>query len=219
MYQSRMEAARKHYVEAIKLDGRFAEAYNNLGSTLMIQGRPAEAGRYFRKALQLAQDHKEAQSNLKACRLILETQNKRILELQQQMARGSMNYALHLELGKLFKNRGELDKALDHFHRAVSLNPKHIEAFNELGLVYARKGDYQQARSMFKATISRKPELPEAYYYIAGTYARQNRTGEAVAYLRQAVDRGYKNWDVIKTDRNLESIRENAYYRSLIVDH
>jgi len=184
----------------------------------LIQGRAAEAGNYFRKALQIRPGYEEAQSNLKASLQIYQTQNSRILALEQQMAQNPKNVALYLELGKLFKKRGDLDKALGYYRQAASLAPDAIESWNELGVIYALKGDYQRARSCFKVSVRRKPEAAETYYYIAGTYARQGRTGEAVDWLRQAVARGYRNWNLIKTDRNLENIRDTAYYHNLIVN-
>jgi len=47
------EAAERYFLEAVRLDPAYAEAYANLGNLYGSQGRTDDAIRYFRKALSL----------------------------------------------------------------------------------------------------------------------------------------------------------------------
>ena len=60
------------------------------------------------------------------------------------------------------------------------------------------------------------PDIPDIYYNIACIFARQDRVEDAVVWLKKAIKRGYKNWNVIKTDRDLDTIRGSSYYKDLI---
>ena len=57
-----------------------------------------------------------------------------------------------------------------------------------------------------------------AYYDIAGTYAKQNKDAESVAWLQKAIAKGYDDWDRIRTDENLKSIRNTPHYQKIIKD-
>jgi hypothetical protein len=51
---------------------------------------------------------------------------------------------------------------------------------------------------------------------MACIYAKQNRIEESIEWLKKAIERGYDNWDLIKTDKDLENIRGSSYYKELI---
>jgi len=60
------------------------------------------------------------------------------------------------------------------------------------------------------------PEFSLPYYNMARWHAKQNRNTEAVEWLGKAIDRGYANWQQIKSDPDLENIRETVEYNKLI---
>jgi hypothetical protein len=39
---------------------------------------------------------------------------------------------------------------------------------------------------------------------------------ESIDWLKEAIKRGYKNWDLIKRDKDLENIRGSSYYKEII---
>ncbi|MFA5654919.1 MAG: hypothetical protein WDA72_12500, partial [Desulfomonilia bacterium] len=56
----------------------------------------------------------------------------------------------------------------------------------------------------------------EVPYNIACLYARHGKPDEAVLWLRQAIDKGLDDMDLIRKDPDLENIRETAFYRELV---
>ena len=72
------------------------------------------------------------------------------------------------------------------------------------------------ARSILKKSIAVRPDQWQAHYYIAGTYARQNKIDESASWLEKAVKGGFSDWDLLRTDSNLEMVRATAYYRELM---
>jgi len=77
------------------------------------------------------------------------------------------------------------------------------------------RGEYEQALSLLKKKIGIWPDHFESYYDIACIYARQNKGDESMAWLKQAIDRGFKDWQRIKNDDNLENLRRSADYKTL----
>jgi tetratricopeptide (TPR) repeat protein len=83
-------------------------------------------------------------------------------------------------------------------------------------VVYMIDKKYDRAISLFKKMIGLRPDNAEGYYNIACIYSKENRIEESIDWLKQAIERGYKNWDLLKTDKDLENIRGSMYYKELI---
>ena len=43
-----------------------------------------------------------------------------------------------------------------------------------------------------------------------------DKVNESVHWLKEAINRGFKNCDLLKTDRDLENIRGSLYYKELM---
>jgi pentatricopeptide repeat protein len=61
-----------------------------------------------------------------------------------------------------------------------------------------------------------KPDDPEVYYNIACIYSKQGRLEDALHYLEEAMHHGFNNWDMMKSDPDLENVRGAAGYKKLI---
>ncbi len=95
-------------------------------------------------------------------------------------------------------------------------DPDNVVVLRALGLLHAGNGDHTEAIETFMALAGLQPDNPEVPYNIACLYARQNRTDEAISWLQKAVDKGFSNWSLLKSDRDLQAIRETPFYRELI---
>ena len=85
-----------------------------------------------------------------------------------------------------------------------------------MATVYSIKGEYGKAIDLFKKIIELRPEKAGAYYNISCLYARQNKIEESIDWLKKAIEMGYKDWNLIRTDKDLENIRSTSYYKELI---
>ena len=83
-------------------------------------------------------------------------------------------------------------------------------------LRFAGEKQYDKSIGLFQEILAITPGNPLIYYNISCLYAIQNRKAEAVEWLRQAVDHGYENWDKMKTDKDLENIKNEPMYRNLL---
>ncbi|MFC1815003.1 tetratricopeptide repeat protein [Thermodesulfobacteriota bacterium] len=214
--QGKFNDAINHYLEGLRIDPLYVEAYNNLGAALTKQGRAAEAIAHFQEALRIAPDYDDAYNNLKEILAVQEEMNKTVLKIKQAIAQNPKDAVAYYELGRIYKSRGELDKAAGYYQKALSIDPALFEALNNLAIIYAIQGKYNTARELFQKCIVFQPKQWEAYYYIAGTYARQNKIEESIKWLKQAIDKGFKDMDLLENDDNLKNIRETTYYKSLI---
>jgi pentatricopeptide repeat protein len=67
--------------------------------------------------------------------------------------------------------------------------------------------------------IDLQPNNAEAYYNVACIYSRQKKVDEAIDWLNKAIERGFNNWNLMKSDNDLANIRQSLYYQNMIKNH
>ena len=86
-------------------------------------------------------------------------------------------------------------------------------------MAQAADSQYDRALAAFKKLITLDPDNAGAYYNIAVLYALQNNVPDSITWLKKAIDRGYQNWELIKSDKDLTNIRNSQEYKQLIKGH
>jgi tetratricopeptide (TPR) repeat protein len=122
-------------------------------------------------------------------------------------------------MGNLYLAKGDLNKAKSQYQKALTLQPRFPQALKNLALVYVENKEYANALSEFHKMIDIWPDNAEIHYNIACMYSRLNRVDESIEWLKKAIDKGYANWKNIKTDSDLENIRNSSAYQELIRNH
>jgi hypothetical protein len=59
--------------------------------------------------------------------------------------------------------------------------------------------------------VALHPNSAGVYYSMICVYAKQNSKEEAVSSLKQSVDKGFKDWFLIREDPDLKNIRNTKY--------
>jgi protein O-mannosyl-transferase len=69
-------------------------------------------------------------------------------------------------LGDVYAEDGEMDRAIEAFEKAIELNPTYADALHNLGFTYLKTGDLEKAEEYFEKTIVINPNIPQAYYHL-----------------------------------------------------
>ena len=85
--------------------------------------------------------------------------------------------------------------------------------------VYMMRKEYKMAFSLLIKVTELQPSNSLIYYKIACLRALQNKPQESVEWLKKAIAKGFKNWELLKTDKNSIKIRRSIYYKDLIKNH
>ena len=217
--QGKTEEALEHLSAALDLNPNLAEAHSNMGVLLIQRGKFEESISHFREALRLNPDFSSAKANLKKAVAIQKQVEAQTARIHQALKSNPDDPVLHFEMGNIFIGKGQFGKAIAEFEKALSIQPQFAAAQYNLALAYAAGKQYDEALKAFKKVVMLQPGDPTIYYNIAAMNALQNNVKEAIEWLKKAIDQGYQNWEMIKTDKDLQNIRNSEDYRKLIKDH
>jgi tetratricopeptide (TPR) repeat protein len=151
------ERAEPYFQQALKDDPKSAEALYGLGSAYLQQQKTNDARECFQRVLQLHASYP-----------------------------GTLPNAWN-NLGILAARDGQTDLAIEHFQRALQIDPDHSVALQNLGSAYRQKKDWPQATRALEKSLALNPDDPEANYSLAMVYAQTNDSNRAYEYLQKAL--------------------------------
>lgn len=127
------------------------------------------------------------------------------------------NTLAYNNLGMVAMKQGQPESAILHFSEAVKAKPDNWNARVNLGIVLSQMGRKAEAIEQYEEIVAHKPDYnPSLYYNIACYYAVEGQLMLGMEWLKKAVSRGYDNWELIRTDPDLESLRSLPEYLDLI---
>lgn len=92
----------------------------------------------------------------------------------------------HYNLGVVYHNLGQYEKAVGEFLRVLELYPGHIDARYTLGMSYDEIGDLDNAAEEYRKTIKLRPGHAEAHGRLGFVHYRKGQFDEAVEAYENA---------------------------------
>lgn len=93
----------------------------------------------------------------------------------------------YYNLGVMYMNRGEHDRAIDSFLKSLELKPEAPDVLNNLGLAYSSKGMNDLALKSYALALSFNPNMPEAYANMGLVYEAEGNLDMAISSFEKAV--------------------------------
>ena len=107
-------------------------------------------------------------------------------------------YAVRLNIGSVFMEKGDLDRAEAEFRAVLDKNGPGLEdmrdhkdtslkALSGLGEVALKRGDFETAQGYFRRALEISPEDPAAAYNVGEIFFSNQKIDDAIAYLELAL--------------------------------
>jgi tetratricopeptide (TPR) repeat protein len=100
---------------------------------------------------------------------------------------------LHVNRGVELSNKGELDRAIADYDKAIALDAKYALAYNGRGNAYRARGDNDRAIADYGKAIELNPELAVAFSNRGDAYRNKGDFDRAIADYDQAIRLNPKN--------------------------
>jgi tetratricopeptide (TPR) repeat protein len=241
--QGQLEKAVVHYRYVVKLNPKFAEAYQKLAEILEKLGHWQEATTYYRHLVDLEQQQQQSQSQVvpaseknisrlpgknqeqpllstnslvsipsPSLKTIAQTRNEansnnsqpgnkleNLIERYRQKARENRNSAeIKANLGTLYARNQQWQEAIACYRQAITLNPQFAGAYRNLAKVLEKTGKLTEAAEGWYQAFTLEPQRATAkeYWQLGNLFSQQGNLEKAITCYRQGIDRQPKSWEL-----------------------
>lgn len=111
-------------------------------------------------------------------------------------------------LGVLYLEKEEFDKAVVYLEKAIKISPSDPEIYVNIGIAFFKKGELQKARSHFEEALKLNNTLYQPYYYLGIIYLNLKEMEKALFHFKKLLELApddfpdqLKKWVIEKIDK------------------
>lgn len=212
----RYEEAVASYLQALEVDSTSAAAYYGMGNAHYKMGEFDAAVSDFKNTLALAPGHVAAMGNLGNTYFDMGMPEEAIVMYRTALDSSATNIIALNNLGLAYVETKDFDKASETFADLIRFYPKDPTGYVNLGYALMRRGDYDGAAAGYWKAIELDSGNSLAYYNLACAHALTGETGAGVQSLRKALELGFADYELIRTDPDLENLRRERAFDELM---
>jgi predicted O-linked N-acetylglucosamine transferase (SPINDLY family) len=186
LQEGRNAEAAEHFRRAVELSPDTADYHLNLGAAYQRSTEHDKAAAAFTQAVRLEPQSPEAHFNLGAALEQLRSPYA-VSAFERAGALGKDHFGIQRAVGAALLRVNELTRALPFWQRAVSLDPRSVEALVELGTNQRLLGEHRAAIESLRGALSLDPRRAAALVELAGALMEVDALDDAEAAARQAL--------------------------------
>jgi tetratricopeptide (TPR) repeat protein len=168
------EEAKKNYESALESNPRFTSAYYGLSRALTRLGQKEAAKEALEKFQQLKAGEQKAKREG-------EEAYDDIIAQRAGLAR------TYDRAGMLYREQGDIKKAMNHFQVAAKLDPMNIRSRRNLASLYEQRGEIEKAVGVYEEMSQAHPRDVRPFLSIGAIYARAGRFEDAEKSFNKAI--------------------------------
>jgi choline-sulfatase len=208
--------AREQYLHSLALDPKQARVYAMLGSISFAEDDLDQAERQYRKALEISPGFVEALSNLGMIAVLRGDEAGAESWYRKAMAADPAYPWVHRRLADLFYERGDFARALAEYRQTLAAEPEDFESLIQAGNAARHAGDPHAAAGYFETATRLRPDSWIPLYNRACLSAVQGDATGAIALLQKAAEKGFRQPELLREDKDLETLRGRPEMRRLL---
>ncbi len=98
----------------------------------------------------------------------------------------------------------------------LALDAKNVAALEMLGTAFTRSGRHDEALDVDLKITELSPKCAHAFYNLACSYSNLGHVDEGLGALQQALKLGYRDFNYMMTDEDLENVRRDPRFRRML---
>jgi tetratricopeptide (TPR) repeat protein len=103
-------------------------------------------------------------------------------------SKGSLSAYEYYMKGWNAYNEKNYDAALENYEKAVELNPKYVDAFNNIGLIYYAREDYARARDSYLKAVEIDPNYAIGHYNLGLAYYQLKNYAPSMRHYQKSIE-------------------------------
>lgn len=104
----------------------------------------------------------------------------------------------------------------EFFESVLRHDPKCSEVVEILGGLYTKQGRVAEGLKMDRKLVRLQPSNATAHYNLACSLALSKRNADAIRSLRQAVELGYRDFEWMSHDPDLQGLKRSRDFEALV---
>jgi len=181
------EKAFAYFVEAIKRNPEYAQAYFQAGYCLAKLGKYKEAIASYQQAVRINPKDADFHNNLCVAYEMVGRYDDAIESCSRSIRLKSDLAESHNNLGWAYQRLGRYQEGIQSCKEAIRLKPDFALAHYNLGSGYAALKKYEEAIESYKEAIRIKFDHAEAHLDLGAAYFHTGRVEEAIISYKQAI--------------------------------
>jgi tetratricopeptide (TPR) repeat protein len=183
VYQSHLTLWRDT-VSKLPQNGR---AHYFLASTLVAEGKPAEALPHFEESVRLQPTEAKAHFSLATALLGFGKTAEAAQHFEKTLLIDPHHLDAHNNYGLLLRQAGRTAEAIQHFRAALQINPDYAPVHNNLGIAFGSSGQLAEAIIHFQNALTARPDYAEAHNNLGYAFRQTGRLDQAVTHFQTAI--------------------------------
>ena len=102
------------------------------------------------------------------------------------------------------------------FESVLSRDPSYSEVVEILGSLYTKHGRIADGLKMDRRLVKLQPTNATAHYNLACSLALSRRKSDALRSLRNAIGLGYRDFDWMEQDPDLQALKKHPEFLALL---
>ncbi|MBI5892110.1 MAG: tetratricopeptide repeat protein [Deltaproteobacteria bacterium] len=164
--EGNLPSALKELTAAVEKNPDDVAYHNAFGLAYYYRDLDNDAIKHFKEAIRLDSKFSEARTNLGVVYLKQKRWDDAISEFQ--IAAANIFYTAaetaYTNMGWAYFQKGDNEKAIDSYRKAINVNPRYSLAYNNLGLAYMKVNRDKDAAESFMSAIRYSPNYADAHY-------------------------------------------------------
>lgn len=116
-------------------------------------------------------------------------------------------------------SRQQAEFEVEFFRRILQRHPEHLDVLRRQAQLLTGTGRRLEGLTCDRRLAALAPNDPEVRYHLACSLAAVGKSEEAIHTLIEAVELGYRDFDHLESDQDLESLHEHPLYQALLRGH
>lgn len=175
------------YMQAVRINQKFAEAWNNLGSVYMVSSQPAKAIDAYMQAVRANPNLAASWSNMGIPYADLGQFTKAIEAYRQAVRINPEDVDAWYNMGVVYGEIGQTTNAIEAYQQAVRIDTEYSSAWYNMARAYGKSDQVAKEIEAYQQTVRINPEKADAWFNLGVAYRRLNQTDKAIEAYQQAV--------------------------------
>jgi tetratricopeptide (TPR) repeat protein len=112
--------------------------------------------------------------------------------------------------------KSDPDFEIAFYESVLARDPSYPDVIELLGGLYTKQGRIADGLRMDRKLVRLQPDNATAHYNLACSLALSKRKRDALRSLRQAVELGYRDFDWMSQDPDLEDLKSHPEFDALL---